>query len=87
MSETELSPQQRALVAAAVKETFLSLGLDIENSDGITEAQKDFLHLRQWRKTVETAKSQGLIVTVGTLITGAIALFILGIRQVFGGGP
>lgn len=55
----------------AVKQTLISLGVDVENP---REFQADMLHTRNWRRSTETVKSQGLRVTVGVIFTGMIAL-------------
>jgi len=73
MSKAEL----RELVAEAVEEgvqkAFLSLGVDISTPAAIVEAQKDFQHVRSWRKAKETVAKQGLTTTVGIIITGLLA--------------
>lgn len=61
----------RKIVKMAVQETFLSLGLDIEEP---LEVQKDFQHLRSWRESTDTVKRQGLVTAAGALVVAFLGL-------------
>ena len=61
----------RALMKATVHETFLGLGVDA--ADPI-EVQKDFQHLRDWRKTTDAVKTKGIMTVVGLLVAGLVGL-------------
>ncbi len=77
-----LDPDQlNDLVANAVRQTLLMLGVDAQNP---IEMQKDFLHLREWRKTNADLKSKGLLTLVGLVLTGAGALLLVGLKAYFG---
>ena len=67
LTPTEL----RTLMRDTVHETFLTLGVDA--SDPI-EVQKDFQHLRDWRKTTEAVKRKGVVTIVGILAAGLAGL-------------
>lgn len=54
-----------------VKETFLTLGVSIEEP---LEVQADMQHLRSWRKSVMVVKRQGLITAIGIIVSGFLAL-------------
>ena len=69
MTEEEISKIARESARAAVKETLISLGV---NADDPIEYQKDMLHLRSWRQSVETVKRQSIITAVGIVIAGVI---------------
>lgn len=67
MNETEL----KKIVAEAVAETLLKLGIDA--SDPV-ELQKDMAHLREWRESVGTIKRQSLITAIGIVTVGILGL-------------
>lgn len=73
MTEHEL----KKIVAEAVSETLLQLGIDA--SDPV-EMQKDMAHLRAWRESVNTVKQQGLVTAIGILVAGALGLIWLALR-------
>lgn len=70
----------RRIVAETVAETLLRLGIE---TDDPLETQADFLHLRKWRKSVETAGRQTFLTAVGIITTGILGLIWLALR---GGG-
>jgi hypothetical protein len=80
----------------AVEETLMSIGVDTKNplqaqasfaalrnlvgvfSD--PDFQADLQHLRAWRVSVSQARSKGILTAVGAAVTGALFLFILGLK-------
>jgi hypothetical protein len=68
MSENEL----QAVAKAAVRETFLALGVDISDPEAVIDMQADFQHLRAWRESTEAVKRKALLTAVGVVITGAL---------------
>lgn len=68
----------KAVVGEAVGETLTRLG--IQASDPI-EMQRDFQHLRNWRKSVEGIQSKGVFTIVGIATTGAVAALWLGLKE------
>ncbi len=73
--------RQRDLVKDTVKETLLSLGLEIDDP---IKMQKDFQHLRDWREASESLKSHGLTTLVGILLAGLLGAIWMGIKNVLG---
>jgi hypothetical protein len=74
-----LTPDEaRALIREAVRESFLLLGMQINDP---IEVQKDFQHLREWRTTTESIKTKGLLALVGVLVTGLAGAAWMGIRE------
>ena len=67
----------KKIVAEAVAETLLTLGID--TSDPV-ELQKDMAHLRAWRESVATVKKQSLVTAVGIIIAGVLGLLWLGFK-------
>lgn len=59
----------RKIVAEAVKETLVSLGIP---ADDPLEVQRDMQHLRAWRESVATVKRQGLMTAIGILTAGIL---------------
>lgn len=74
-----LTPEEaRALIREAVRETFLMLGVKVDDP---IEVQKDFQHLREWRNTTESIKSKGLLTVMGILVSGMLAALWVGIKE------
>ena len=71
----------RGGVSKTVDETLQKMGL---NPDEIYEAQKDFMYLREQRRLHEKISMRVRFVIVGFLVTGALALLVLGVKSVFG---
>lgn len=77
-----LTPEEaRALIREAVRETFLMLGVKVDDP---IEIQKDFQHLREWRNTTESIKSKGLLTVMGILVSGMLAALWVGIKEFVG---
>lgn len=77
-----LTPEEaRALIREAVRETFLMLGVKVDDP---IEVQKDFQHLREWRNTTEGIKSKGLLTVMGILVSGMLAALWVGIKEFVG---
>lgn len=78
-----LTPDEaRALIREAVRETFLMLGVKVDDP---IEVQKDFQHLREWRSTTESVKAKSLLAVVGVVVSGLAAAIWMGIREMLGG--
>lgn len=76
-----LTPEEaRALIREAVRETFLMLGVKVDDP---IEVQKDFQHLREWRSTTESIKSKGMLTLVGIAVSGLAAAVWLGLKELF----
>lgn len=73
--------EQRELIRETVKETLLTLGLDIDDP---IKVQKDFQHLREWRETTETIKSHSLTTLVGIVAAGILGFIWIGIKDSMG---
>lgn len=88
---------------AAVKQTLLTLGIDPEDpleaqKDMATlrelrglvddeEFQRDMLHLRQWRKTMDQVRSKGMIAALGMICLGGASLILYAFRVKIFGAP
>lgn len=70
----------RAVVAEAVQQTLLQLGVD--TSDPLS-MQRDFQHLRKWREAETSLRSSGILVALGIFLSGLSALFVLGVKEWF----
>ncbi|MBI1649893.1 hypothetical protein [Hyphomicrobium sulfonivorans] len=77
MSEAELAHLvERAAEQAAeavVRRMLLNFGIDISSPIGIIEAQRDFAHLRGWRRARDTVVKQGFAYTTTVVIGGLLA--------------
>lgn len=68
------------IMEAAVCDAFTRMGID---HDDPIEMQKDFQHLRDWRKTTEAIRKRGLLTVVVVVVTGGCSLLWLGLRGIF----
>lgn len=75
------SDEVRALIREVVRETFLMLGVKVDDP---IEVQKDFQHLREWRTTTDFIKSKGLMTLMGILVSGLVAAAWVGIKDFIG---
>lgn len=75
-----VSQPQHDTIRQVVHETLLELG--VQHNEPM-EMQKDFQHLREWRVTMEKARSKSVMAVVGFLLTGVLALFAIGFKHVF----
>jgi len=75
---------EREVVAEAVRQTLIQLGIDSQNP---IEMQKDFQHLRQWRKAGEDLRSKSILSILTLLLAGVVSLALLGVREWFKTGP
>jgi len=71
----------RELIAETVRETLTQMGADPAHP---LEMQRDFQHLRQWRRAGEDLHHKGMIALLGIFITGSVALLLVGLRDYFG---
>lgn len=76
MTQNEL----QELIALSVRQTLVQLGIDGDNP---IEMQRDFQHLREWRKAGEDLRSKGLMTLWGLFIAGAVALLLVGVKNWF----
>lgn len=74
MTESEI----KQVVAEAVAETLIKLGIDVSEP---VEVQKDFQHMRSWRKSVEAVQRQGLLTTTIVFVTGVAGLVWLAVTK------
>lgn len=70
--------EARTVIRETVRETFLMLGVKIDDP---IEVQKDFQHLRDWRQTTESIKSKGMLTMTGVLLSGLLAAAWVGIKE------
>ena len=84
----------------AVARTLTSLGIDHENPIEVQrdlaalrelrgfiedpEVQQDLMHLRRWRKAMESVQSKGLMTVAGLLVVGVCAMAVLGVKSWLG---
>lgn len=77
-----LTPDEaRGLIRDAVRETFLMLGLKVDDP---IEVQKDFQHLREWRNAADSIKKKGMLTLVGLAVSGLAAALWVGLRELVG---
>lgn len=72
----------RKIVSETVKETLTAIGIQHEDP---VEMQRDFTHLRDWRKAVDTARSTSMLTILGILVTGLMGALWLGITSMVNG--
>lgn len=77
---TAQKEELRILISDSVKQTLIQLG--IASTDPI-EMQKDMLHLREWRKSMDSIKSKSVLTLITIAVTGSAAAFWIGIKDLF----
>lgn len=67
MTEEEL----KKVITDTVKDTLTNIGCQ---TDDPIEMQKDFAHLRDWRKSTEAVKKKGLLAAIGFIVVSTMGL-------------
>lgn len=78
-----LPNEQRELIETVVEETLLKLGIDVSTPERVVQFQEDIRYVREWRTSMAEVRRAGLIAAVGTIVTGFIALLIMGVQHWF----
>lgn len=68
----------RELIAETVRETLTQMGADPAHP---LEMQRDFQHLRQWRRAGEDLRSKGTLALLGIFLSGVAGLIAVGFRD------
>lgn len=71
----------RAMMSDTVRQTLIQLGI---GSDDPIEMQKDMLHLRDWRKSMESIRSKGVLTIVTIAVSGTLAALWVGLKELIG---
>jgi hypothetical protein len=71
----------RGVIAETVQETLTKIGVD---PDDPHEMQKDFHHLREWRKASNEIRNKSILAVVGVLIVGVLGATWLGFKTLVG---
>lgn len=77
MTESEINEIAKQAAKEAVKEVFLTLGIE---TDDALEVQKDMQHLREWRESAATVKRQSLLTAIGILTAGVLGLVWMAVK-------
>ena len=81
-----LTPAQIEAIAAeaskkAVRETLLTLGIDISKPESVIRAQEDFQFLRAWREAKGKFVGGGILAFAGLFISGIAGLIWAAVRN------
>lgn len=76
-SRTELEEIATLAAEKAVTQVFLKLGVDVSEP---IEMQKDFNHLRSWRKSSEAIHAKIVLTAIGVFVVGLIGAAWLALR-------
>ena len=82
VSKDDLRQIVRQETRTVMGETFVAMGVSVGDPKSLIEMQKDFQHLRFWRKTVEDTRKKGVITAIGLMVTGVIAALWIGVQQI-----
>jgi len=75
---TMTTQELRKLIADTVNATLMQLG--IEHDDPL-EMQRDFQHLRDWRKSTERIKNRTVVTAVGVVVAAIMAALWVGFKE------
>lgn len=68
----------KRVIAETVAQTLLQMGIDAKDP---LEMQRDFQHLRSWRKSVDDVKSKGLWAAVTFITVAMLGAMALGFKE------
>ena len=74
MTSDQMEDIAERAACKTIDKFFTRIGVEVDEP---LEMQKDFAHLRRWRRSVETVQSTSLKVVVTTFVTGLIAAVYL----------
>lgn len=69
--------QLKDLIVESVSDALTTIGVDTKQP---LEMQKDFQHLREWRRATSEIQKKSLLVVVGLLVSGMCAATWLGLK-------
>lgn len=78
MTDREMEAIADRAAEKAVSNFLLRIGVE---ADDPIEMQKDFAHLRKWRKSNEAITLKVLLVAIGTVVSGTLAAVWMGLRS------
>lgn len=65
----------------AVRELLVAMGVNANDPNSLIEMQRDFAHIRKWRQSVDTVRTQGLLVSVGIVVSGIAGAIWLAVKH------
>lgn len=71
----------RDIMTESITEAFRAMGVEVNEP---IEMQRDFVHLRRWRKAVDSAQTATFRTVMATLAAGALGALWLGITTMLG---
>lgn len=71
------------IVEKTIVQTFAKFGIDISTPEKVIQFQDDLRYVREWRTSMTEVRRAGLMAAAGTIVTGVIAVIVLGLRQWF----
>lgn len=85
----EVLAEQQRLHKDTIDDVVLKTVVNLMTSFGFEENErkelkKDFIHLRKWRKSVDSATSLSFKVVVTTLVSGILAAIWMGAKAMLG---
>jgi hypothetical protein len=80
LTSSEIEHIASASADAAVRKLFLTMGVDTSDDKAMLEMQRDFAHVRNWRRSVERVRRQTLIVAVGVIVSGILGAIYMAFR-------
>jgi hypothetical protein len=72
MTHSEIQHIASESAKAAVRETLLTLGVNIGEPEAVKKMQQDFAYLRDWREASGTIKARTITTIVGILVSGVV---------------
>lgn len=81
LNDAEIQDIATAAADAAVRKLLLTMGVDASDDKAMIEMQRDFAHMRSWRKSVETVRKQTLMVSVGVIVSGVLGLIYMAFQR------
>jgi hypothetical protein len=83
MHRQEAEQIARAAADTAVANTFLQLGINIEDANQVVEFQKDLNAIREFIRTYNSVRSASLTALIVLALTAAVSAFWLGLKGSF----
>ena len=73
-------------VSRAISRFGLIFGIDATNAAGVLDAQKDWMHLRSWRRATDSVKQKGIGAAAIVIVTSLMGGILLWLKTIFMAG-
>lgn len=76
LTSEEIKHLAEEAAKTAVRELLTAMGVNAHDPEALLEMQRDFAHVRNWRKSTDAIKGHGIKAAVTFVVTGALGYLV-----------